>query len=131
MIDDPNPSGGDAVPTTPDGFDVTQDWVDQTVVVSVSGAVDMLTAPLLKASINTAAAQAPSCVIVDLTTVDFLGSAGMGALVAAHSELTPAARFAVVADGPSTSRPLKLIGIDTLIPLYRTLDEALTGVADD
>ena len=71
----------------------------------------------------------PPAVVVDLSAVEFLASAGMGVLVAAHEDLTPAIRFAVVADGPATSRPLKLVGIADVVGLYATLDEALTALA--
>ena len=49
----------------------------------------------------------------------------MNLLVATHDEITPTARFGVVADGPATSRPMKIIGIDTMIALYQTLADAL------
>lgn len=108
---------------------VEQSRVGTVCVVSVAGTVDMLTAPQLEAAITTAAASTPSAVVVDLTAVDFLASAGMGVLVAAHAELSPAVRFAVVADGPTTSRPLKLVGIAEVVELFITLDEALAAVA--
>lgn len=98
-------------------------------VVSVTGTLDMLTAPQLEAAIAAAAATAPQAVVVDLGSVDFLASAGMGLLVAAHGDLTPAVRFAVVADGPATSRPLKLVGIADVVDLFATLDEALSAVS--
>lgn len=98
-------------------------------VVSVTGTLDMLTAPQLEAAIAAAAATAPHAVVVDLGSVDFLASAGMGLLVAAHGDLTPAVRFAVVADGPATSRPLKLVGIADVVDLFATLDEALSAVS--
>lgn len=98
-------------------------------VVSVSGTVDMLTAPQLEAAISAAATESPVAVIVDLSAVDFLASAGMGVLVAAHGDLAPTLRFMIVADGPSTSRPLKLVGIADLIELFVTLDEALVAVS--
>ena len=50
-------------------------------------------------------------------------------LITAHREIAPSARFGVVADGPSTGRPLKMIGIDTIVDVYRTLDEALDEFA--
>jgi len=50
-------------------------------------------------------------------------------LVAAHAELVPAVQLVVVADGPATSRPMKLIGLTDIIDLFATLDEALTAVA--
>jgi hypothetical protein len=38
-------------------------------------------------------------------------------------------RFAVVADGPATSRPIKLLGVDSIVALFPTLEEALADVA--
>ena len=106
---------------------VNEVWVGRVVVVSVSGVVDMLTAPTLEQAIRTALDQNPTDLIVDFTEVEFLASAGMGILVATHDEATPDVGFCVVADGPATSRPLKLVGIADMIPLYATLDEALAA----
>ena len=98
-------------------------------VLAVAGVVDMLTAPELEAAIAAAATDAPQGVIVDLGAVDFLGSAGMGILVAARDELPSSVQFAVVADGPATSRPLKLVGVADVVGLHATLDEALAALA--
>ena len=123
---DPAPVGGAAAATS---CTIEERRVREISVVSVAGTVDMLTAPQLEQAIGTAAKSSPSAVVVDLSAVEFLASAGMGILVAAHDELTPAIRFAVVADGPATSRPLKLVGIADVVGLYATLDEALTALA--
>ena len=45
--------------------------------MSVSGSVDMLTAPGLSEAIDTALGKKPNGLIVDLSKVDFLGSAGI------------------------------------------------------
>ncbi|WP_043986080.1 STAS domain-containing protein [Mycolicibacterium llatzerense] len=109
---------------------VEQSTIGSVRVVSVSGTVDMLTAPQLEAAIAAAAGDAsPAAVLVDLSAVDFLASSGMGVLVAAHADLAPAVRFVVVADGPTTSRPLKLVGIADLIELFANLDDALAALA--
>jgi anti-anti-sigma factor len=97
-------------------------------VVTVSGTVDMLTAPQLESALSPAAVGTAQAVVVDLSGVDFLASAGMGVLVAAHADLAPAVRLVIVADSPTTSRPLKLVGIADLIELFATRDEALTAV---
>ena len=99
--------------------------IDSVCVVSVAGVVDMLTAPDLEKAIAEAAKSSPSAVVVDMSDVEFLASAGMGVLIAAQDELAPAVGFAVVADGPATSRPLKLVGVTDVVDLYATLDEAL------
>lgn len=116
-------SGGAAVNCA-----VEQRRIGAACVVSVAGTVDMLTAPQLQTAIAVAAEGAPPALVVDLTDVEFLASAGMSVLVAAQADLVPAVRFAVVADGPSTSRPLKLVGIADLIDMFATLDEALAAV---
>ena len=106
-------------------FGVAEHWVERAVVVAVWGDLDLATAPKLSDAIEAAARKEPAALIVDLSRVDFLASAGMTVLISAHRDLAPSARFGVVADGPSTSRPLEMIGINTIVDVYRTLDEAL------
>lgn len=120
-------SGNSVDPTT---FDVGKHQVDNTVVLTVSGEVDMLSAPQLAEAMRTALAEAPPALVIDLTKVDFLASAGMTVLVTAQAEVTPPTRFAVVANGPATSRPIKLMGLDNVLALYSTLDSALSRIAD-
>ena len=103
--------------------------IGEVSVVAVTGTLDMLTAPRLESGIGSAAGPGSVAVVVDLSKVDFLASAGMGVLVAAHAELAPAVRLVVVADGPATSRPMKLIGLTDIVDLFATLEEALTAVA--
>ena len=102
--------------------------IDSVSVVSVAGVVDMLTAPDLEKAIAEAAKSSPAAVVVDMTAVEFLASAGMGVLIAAQDGLAPDTRFAVVADGPATSRPLKLVGVTDVVDLYATLDDALSAL---
>jgi anti-anti-sigma factor len=108
---------------------VDEQWVGRVAVVSVSGEIDMLTAPQLEQGIRSALAQEPAGLVVDFTNVEFLASAGMGVLVAVHDEVAPDVRFCVVAEGPATSRPLKLVGIADLIKLYATREEALSALS--
>ncbi len=110
-------------------FGVTERWVERVVVVAAWGDLDVATAPELADAIEAAARNEPTALVVDLSRVDFLASAGMTVLIAAHRDIAPSARFRVVADGPSTSRPLKMIGIDTIVDVFRTLDEALDEFA--
>ena len=109
-------------------FAVGDKWIGSVAVVSATGAVDMLTAPELAQSIRTSLGKQPKVLIVDLTNVDFLASAGMQVLVAANEDAGPDTRLVVVADGPATSRPLKITGITDFIDLYSSLDEALESV---
>lgn len=118
---------GDSVDQT--AFQVGKHQVDQAVVLTVSGEVDMLTSPGLSEAIRTALADKPAALIIDLSKVDFLASAGMTVLVTAQAEAVPSTRFAVVANGAATSRPIKLMGIDSVLSLHSTLDSALSSIA--
>lgn len=89
----------------------------------------MLSSPHLAEAIQTALGAKPAALIVDLTKVDFLASAGMTVLVTAQAETEPPTQFAVVANGSATSRPIKLMGIDSVLALYSSLDDALSGIA--
>lgn len=118
-----------SVATVPSaGCVINEEWAGRTVVITASGVLDMLTSPQLEASLTAALQRQPAAIIVDLTDIDFLASAGMGVLVAARDAAGDSVRFAVVASGPATSRPLKLVGLAELIGLYPSLDEARVTV---
>jgi anti-sigma B factor antagonist len=119
----PQPREGD--------FTVEVSWVDRIVVVSVGGSVDMLSAPWLTEAIEAALAKDPAGMIIDLSKVDFLASAGMSVLMSSRSSADHSRSFAVVADGPATHRPLTLMGLDEVLPLYRTLNDALSKLRND
>jgi anti-anti-sigma factor len=112
------------------GCVISEEWFGRTVVLGASGVIDMLTSPQLEASIATSLKKNPTAIIVDLTDVDFLASAGMGVLVAARDQASPDIGFGVVASGPATSRPLKLVGLAEIVGLYSTLDEARAALGE-
>lgn len=97
-------------------------------MLTVGGDVDLATVPTFQAAITEALTQEPSALVVDLLAVDFLASAGLQALVATHESVSKSARFAVVADGPATSRPIQLTGLDQVFSLFLTLDDALSAL---
>ena len=107
---------------------IEQQRIGEIEVLSVAGVVDMLTASQLEDAITAAGQKSPRGVIIDLGAVEFLASAGMGILVAARDELPASVQMGVVADGPATSRPLKLVGIADVVGLHATLDEALAAL---
>jgi anti-sigma B factor antagonist len=107
-----------------------EQWVGQVAIVTATGALDLLTSPQLRDAVQAALRKKPAGLIIDLLQLDFLGSAGMQVLVDTHNQITPGTRFAVVADGPATSRALKITGITDIIDLFSTLDVALRNFAE-
>lgn len=112
-----------------DGQLCTENWVGRVAVVAASGDLDMLTAPQLREAVQAALGKDPVGLIVDLSSVEFLGSAGMQVLMETHNQTDGTeTRFAVVAEGSATSRPLKITGIADLIDLFSSLDVALDNI---
>ena len=103
-------------------------YEDGIAVLAVSGEVDLATVPAFEAAIAEALAHKPTALIVDLSAVDFLASAGLQSLVATHESVSIQAAFAVVADGPATSRPIELTGLDQILALHPTVAEAVAAV---
>jgi anti-sigma B factor antagonist len=112
-----------------DSLSLVQTWVNDVVVVEVSGDVDMASAPELMTAIEWAGREEPAALVVNLTGATFLSVAGMNLLLDVHREMPSHRWFRVVADGPATSRPLQLLGIDSVVALYPTLDAALADLA--
>ncbi|WP_256977940.1 STAS domain-containing protein [Rhodococcus sp. 14-2470-1a] len=104
------------------------EWRDGAVIVTVSGELDLVTSPQLSESVELVLEKGPSSVVIDLSDVSFLASAGMSLLASTHQKLGGAAGFAVVADGPSTGRPLTLVGLHEVFGIYATVDEALAAL---
>jgi anti-sigma B factor antagonist len=97
------------------------------LIVSVRGDLDLDTTPMLTAELDRALSQTvPSAVIVDLTEVAFLSSTGMTALIDTHRRI---GALAVVSNGPATTRPLMLVGLDEMLSLHADLDTALAAVS--
>lgn len=113
------------------GFEIHESWTDRLVVLSVNDAIDMLTAPQLSGAICDALRRSPTALIIDLTEVTFLASVGMSVLVATHEAAAAmSVRFGVVADGSVTSRPIRILGIDAVLALYSTLEDAKQALAE-
>ncbi len=107
-------------------FRVDAESHGKTVVLAVTDELDMLTAPRLHEAARQALDNAPHTLILDLTNVTFLSSAGLSVLVSAHKHAGDATD--VVTD-TATLRPLQLMGLDHDLPVYDTRDEALAAAS--
>lgn len=97
------------------------------VVVDVRGEVDLSTAGELEAAVAAALADRPTALVVDLTDVTFLDSAGLGVLAHGHVNRAADIGFRVVVTSPVLLKPLQLTGLDKVIAMYVSVDAALRG----
>jgi anti-sigma B factor antagonist len=96
-------------------------------VVAVGGEIDLSTAPAFEAAVATALNEEPAVLVIDLSDVTFMASVGLRILVATQEELRESVQVAVVANNPATSRPIEMTGLQEIISLYPTLDDALVS----
>jgi anti-anti-sigma factor len=109
------------------GLLVSERISDTAAVLSVAGAIDMVTAAQLQVHVETVLSRRPTALVIDLSLVEFLGSAGIGVLVQVRNNAVDMP-FAVVAHGPATSRPLQLLGIDKVFPIYPCVADAINSL---
>jgi len=98
---------------------------DGAAVLHVEGALDLALAPKLRQLAERAARLRPALLVIDLTGVTFLASAGMAELVRAHRGPTASAPLRVVATGRITLRPLELTRLVDELAIYPSLSDAL------
>ncbi|HVV23903.1 MAG TPA: STAS domain-containing protein [Pseudonocardiaceae bacterium] len=94
-------------------------------VVAVTGELDMATAPILEDDLVRRLADIPPTLVIDLTDVTFLSSAGLQVLMHAHTR-QPSTHVAIVAPTGATLRPIQLTGLDRALALYPSLRHAVT-----
>lgn len=111
-----------------DGLRVDRVVHGPVVVYQVTGEVDTLTAPHLDLAMTGTDDESTgvSHVVLDLTEVPFLSSAGLSILVEQHTRCTrDGIGFAVVASQHAALRAIQITGLDSVIPLYESLPAAL------
>lgn len=95
-------------------------------VIEAVGEVDLTTAPQLREFLMAAVNGAEkSAVIVDLSRVDFIDSAGLALLVEARKRLSPEGRalHVLLTAGRQPERVLKLGRFDTIMTLAYNLND--------
>ncbi len=105
-------------------FDVVA-YGDKAAVLHVVGEIDTLTAPLLRAQLEHQVPAAP-LLVLDLTEVTFLGSAGLAVLVAAKDDAELRQhRLRIVPGSRIVVRALQATGLLTIFDTAGSVREAL------
>jgi anti-anti-sigma factor len=97
------------------------------MVLKVAGDIGLATAPQLTEVAVAILDRRPRMMVVDMSRVSFLASAGLAALVELQRRSAADVAFRVVAAGSTVVRPLTLSGLDTLITVRPTLTDALAA----
>lgn len=99
------------------------------VVLTVTGELDAVGAAPVRSAVRTHLDARPRGLVIDLSGVGFLGSAGLQVLVEAlvRAGLRGTA-LAVVADHRAVLRPLAVTDLDRQVTVHRTTGEAVAAM---
>lgn len=86
--------------------------------------IDSVVAPQLKIDLEQAVAQAPKKIVLDLSSVDFMDSTGLGVFVSLLKKLGPDGAIAVAGVQPAVLRLFQLTRLDTLFRIVDNLPAA-------
>lgn len=111
----------------PARLSITQTTVDGTRVLAVAGALDADNVGTLRQALRLGEESASAVTVLDLGAVTFMDSSAINVLVAANRDATAAGgRLRMAALSGPVQRVVEIVGLDTIIPCYPTLAQALT-----
>lgn len=102
--------------------------LDGWTMLSVTGEVDVFTAPALDEAISAELAQQRADLLIDLSGVSFLDSTGLGVLVKGLKGATDAGgSLGLVVTSERIRRIFDITGLDASIRIFDTVHDALTA----
>jgi anti-sigma B factor antagonist len=116
-----DPSGTDA----PFGLSYEHSRLGDTAVLDLRGEIDLATGDDLTVQLNRALAAVPPLLVVDLTAVDFLGSAGLSALILARDNAERQGTKVRLVCNRTTRRTIELTGLTEQFTLADNRAQAL------
>jgi anti-sigma B factor antagonist len=111
----------------PVNFDVKTDKVeDGTYVISLTGEVDLYTAPEFKQQLLDVISEGGKDVVVDFSDTTFIDSTTLGVLVGGVKRLRAQdGRLSLVCSDRNITKIFEITGLDRVFTIYPTRDEAL------
>jgi anti-sigma B factor antagonist len=107
-------------------FGISEQSVDGTSVVTVSGEVDVATAPAVRDCLDQVIDRDRGPVVADLSGVTFIDSTGLGVLIGAQQRCAVNGRpLRVVVVEPRIRKVFEITGLTELFPIHPSLDLAL------
>jgi anti-anti-sigma factor len=120
------PWGSDSLePADAQVLTVTVERDGRSTVLVVTGELDMQTTSQLSSALTQALRDRPGLLVVDLSAVEFLGSAGLTSLLDAHESAGEHTDLRLVATSRVTLRPLQITGLDQRLAVFPSREEAL------
>ena len=111
-------------------FDIqTEQLSPEAYVISLSGEVDLYTAPEFKQQLLEVIGQGGKEVVVDFTNTTFIDSTTLGVLVGGVKRLrTNDGRLSLVCSDRNITKIFEITGLDKVFEIYATRDDAVSSL---
>ena len=97
-------------------------------VVTFPAEIDMATAGAIGGQVAAVLAPGVHAVIADMTATTFCDSAGINMLIRVKRQATAhGAELRLLRPRPNVLRVLEIQGVDAVLPIYHSLEEAMAG----
>ncbi len=101
------------------------------LLLRLVGRLDVMHAPLCDKVITTSAAKGVHFVVLDLSGVEYLSSAGLRVLLAGLKNLeSRGGKLLLAAPAAPVLQVLKMAGFDRILPIFSSEDEAVESLRD-
>ena len=109
-------------------LDINVSGVDNATLVEVFGRVDSMTANQFGESLTTPIEQGQANIVLDLSGVEYMSSAGLREIVAALKKVKRAAGdLRVVQPSARVLEVFEMAGLDTILQIFSTQPEAIAS----
>ena len=111
-------------------FDInTEQLGDSSYVISLTGEVDLYTAPEFKQQLLEVINQGAKEVVVDFSNTTFIDSTTLGVLVGGVKRLrTNDGQLSLVCSDRNITKIFEITGLDRVFTIYGSRDEAVAGI---
>ncbi len=103
-------------------------WSEGVAVVRMSGSAGMSEAEKLRDTLEKIVAEKPPIVVLDLKNMDFIGSAGLGAIVEAYLKSRHhEGQFRLVKPSETVQQVLNTTHLSRLFKIFPSVEQAVSG----
>ncbi len=119
--------GPHGTPSSTPGLKLSEELIGRTAVLALAGEFDLDTAPEVDRAIDVVLRRCPRRLVVDLSQVCFLNSAGLEVLLACHRRAAPRTELRIVATTRSTWRPLLIARLHETLVIHTSRAAAVAA----
>jgi anti-sigma B factor antagonist len=114
-------------------FDIDTEQLDgDAYVISLSGEVDLYTAPDFKQKLLEVIGQGGKDVVIDFSNTTFIDSTTLGVLVGGVKRLRPnGGQLSLVCADRNITKIFEITGLDKVFPIYDSRDEAVARIGEN